>query len=44
LNKYAVRYGVWEVSALISDVPAPVATREPRRRRRSIYCVFISPR
>ena len=22
----------------------PVATREPRRRRRSIYCVFISPR
>ncbi len=28
---------------LVAPEP-PVATREPRRRRRSIYCVFISPR
>ena len=37
----------WRPGAMAGRLVAPeppVATREPRRRRRSIYCVFISPR
>ena len=34
----------WNRPCLQLPPEPPVATREPRRRRRSIYCVFISPR
>ena len=34
----------WNRLCLQLPPEPPVATREPRRRLRSIYCVFISPR